>query len=67
MNRTTHIKKTEREFRKQKRREFKALVKAFYNYRLGCAYCPTKTGAVGRIESALDDMAKVLRPWWRKA
>jgi hypothetical protein len=67
MKRAKHINQTEREFRARKRREFKALEKAFDKFVYGCVYTPLSDGEVGRIGNELEAMRKVLQPWWRKA
>lgn len=47
---------TTRQWKARKREELKAVIKAFDDYRLGCAYCPSADSAVGRISNALKEL-----------
>jgi len=44
---------TNRQWKARKRRELKAVIRAMDVYRMGCAYCPGKSGEVVAIDSAL--------------
>lgn len=50
-----HIGMTSREFKKRKRAELKEVIKAFYKYRIGCAYCPSYE-TIKKVESFLESM-----------
>lgn len=68
MKRAEHIKQTERQFRARKRKEFNDLQKAAEKFLNGAAYLPeTPHIYFGIICSNIRSMAKMLRPWWRKA
>ncbi len=59
---------TYRQFKKQKRIEFKATMDALENLRLGCYYLPpiayTK---LSKAISLFEEAHKICKPWWRKA
>lgn len=58
---------TSRQWKAKKRRELRAITKAFELYRFGCAYCPCKDGEVGQIQHLLNSMQQKLsaRSWGR--
>lgn len=47
---------TQRQWRVKKRRHLKELIKALNEYRMGCAYCPSKDGQVGKLDALLKTM-----------
>lgn len=59
-----HIPDTMRQFKARKRREFRAIVKAFEVYKIGCAYAPYQTGA---LDQSLRDGVRQLsvKQWGR--
>ena len=67
VKRAKHIEMTEKQFKAQKRHQFRLLKKALNDLRIGCAYLPVHEHFVNQIGQILDDAEAVLRPWWRKA
>jgi len=68
MKRAPIIDMTGREFRRQKRKEMKALRDAMKKFRLGCAYLPPEAyRACMRMEAAMKTVDEQCKPWWRKA
>ena len=47
---------TTRRWKARKRRELKAVLRAFSAFRIGCAYTPMKDGEVGAVEDLLRRM-----------
>ena len=48
--------KSQRQWRARKRKDLKAAIKAFGEYRRGCAFCPGINGEVGAIETLLASL-----------
>ena len=68
MKRAKHIKMTEREFKKLKRKQFKAALKAVAPLAACCAYLPDPAFKyVSQAQSLLEVAQAECRPWWRKA
>jgi len=57
---------TARQWKDQKRKELKAVIKLFNAFRLGCAYTPSYDDAA-RVQAALDRMQKAcsVKEWGR--
>jgi hypothetical protein len=47
---------TVRQWKVRKRRELNDVIKVMSTYSLGCAYCPGKSGEVGKIDDALKSL-----------
>lgn len=62
-----HIPGTVRAFRRRKRREWNAVIKAFKVFHYGCAFTNLKDAEVGRTQEMLDDVKRKLSPkvWGR--
>lgn len=58
---------TQRQWKSRKRRELKAIIKAFENYRMGCAYCPGTDGEVGELQHLLERLkdSHSVKKWGR--
>lgn len=67
MKRAKWVDMTERQFRAKKRKDFRALKKAFDAWRLGCGLTPTNKGQVGIIQEQIDSIFEQCKPWWRKS
>lgn len=68
MKRAKHIKMTERQFRKRKRREFHTLRKAMAKMRLGSAFLPhSASKELYQAHVAIEKMYEDCKQWWRKA
>lgn len=67
MKRCKWIPMTEKQFRARKRKEFKALKKAFDVWRFGCACTPANESQVGIIQKQIDSIFAQCKTWWRKA
>ena len=59
---------TYRQYKKQKRIEFKTTMNALYNLRFGCAYLPPVAyRKLCKAISLLEEAHEICKPWWRKA
>ena len=68
MKRAPIIDMTEREFRRQKRKELRALRVAMKEFNFGCAYLPPEAyKAFMRMDAAMNIIERQCKPWWRKA
>ena len=52
--------KTQRQWRQLKRKQLKAVIRAMWEYRAGCAYCPGRNGEFGIITTNLEKLEKLL-------
>jgi hypothetical protein len=50
---------SQRQWESRKRKELKNVIKAFGEYRMGCAYCPGTEGEVGEIEKLLTKLQEL--------
>jgi hypothetical protein len=57
---------TSREWRIHKRQEFKQVIKAFEDFRIGCAFTPLyRSGKIDLIEKLLKESLQELRGNWQ--
>lgn len=68
MKRAKHIKMTEREFRKRKRKEFRIARKAMDKLNLGSAYLPPSAfRQFNKAEEYFKKAYEDCKTWWRNA
>lgn len=68
MKRAPHIKMTEREFKKLKRKQFAEAREKIYQLRCSSAYLPDAAlRHLQRADQSLDLAWEECKPWWRKA
>jgi len=51
---------TKRQWRQQKRQELRKVIKAWEQYRLGCAYAPGYPDHINTVDHILNDMKRQL-------
>ena len=58
---------TNRQWKSRKRKELKEVIRAFDNYRTGCAYCPGEDGEADQLGKLLEQMkeAHSVKEWGR--
>ncbi len=68
MKRARHIKLTEREFKKCKRRQMRAVQHALQLLRFGCSYMPRNCDIrLDKIQLLIDELHTSCLEWWKKA
>lgn len=63
-----HLQQTMRQFKKQKRKEFKALREAIDEFNFGCAYLPKSAYLqFTKARKCLNNVYEDCKHWWKKA
>jgi hypothetical protein len=66
MKRAPHIPLTEKQFRRQKRKQFQALEAALDELALGAGFLSVAAlGELHEVENAAARLKKFLRKWWK--
>lgn len=64
MKRAPHIPVNEKTFRRQKRKEFNQILKAFKAFRSGSAYTNADLKDINVLDNILKNAHDQLKPWW---
>jgi len=63
-----HMNQTLRQFKKQKRKEFRAIRQASRKLNFASAYLPREAfRKFSKAEKLIEDAYEICKPWWKKA
>ena len=63
-----HFEQTLRDYKRQKRKEFKVARNALNNLRSGCAYLPPSAyNQLCQAKKSFEKAYEDCKPWWKKA